>query len=441
MKNWKSAFSILLLGACLLAMLQSFAPAKIERSKVIKKDFDSKPEVAAMHQYGPLTVKKSPDDKIHLTAEMMVTGNEEADVESVLNRFDIEVQESANELRLSTNLGIESCNTINNKTTLKYKDGFKVKGVSNYKVNMTLEVPEPEKLSLSNKYDKIELLDNYSGTLSVELYSGDLAAANLGDLNLDLKYGKARIQNLANANLVVYDSEVRMGNVNDLKVSSKYSEYEFGNANNLTMETYDEHWKMGNVGGKLVLQDKYSDFLFGNINSIDLMIFDGEFKAGNVEKMMVKDTKYSEYHLGNIGELSMENVFDDDYSVERVGHLSIKNSKYTEYKVEKVDKSFDIKESFDDSVVLEEVASDFELINIDGKYTELTLEIAEGARFELNVNMQYGSIHYPEDRVDIRKHTEKDERIEVVGNVGPQATTTKAATITFGGFDNTFTWN
>lgn len=441
MKNWRNAFSILLLAAGLFAVLQSFAPAKIERSKVIKKDFDSKPEVAAMHQFGPLTVKKSPDGRVHLIAEMLVTGSDEADIEAVLNRFDIDVLESATALRLSTNLGIESCNTINNNTTVKYKDGFKVKGVNSYKVNMTLEVPDPEKLSLANKYDKIELVDNYAGSLSVELYSGDLSAANLGDLNLELKYGKANLQNIANGNLDVYDSELRMGNVNDLKVSSKYSEYELGNVNNLTMETYDEHWKMGNVGGKLVLQDKYSDFIFGNINSVKLTIFDGEFRAGNVDEMTVEDTKYSEYRLENVGKLSMGNVFDDDYRIEVLGSLDVKNSKYTEYRVDKVEKAFDIKESFDDTVQLGQVASNFDLINIDGKYTELTLEIAEGARFELKVNMQYGSVHYPENRVEIQKRMEKNERIEVVGNVGPKVTEGTFSTITFGGFDNTFTWN
>lgn len=441
MRNWRNAFSIMLLAGGLFAVLQSFAPAKIERSKVIKKDFDGKAEIAAAHQYGPLTVKKSQDGRVHLTAEMFVTGNEEADIEAMLNRFDVDVQESSNRLAVATNLGIESCNSVNGKSTIKYKDGLKLKGVGSYRVNMTLEVPDPEKLSLTNKYDKIELLDNYSGKLSVDLYSGELSAMKLSDLNLDLKYGKAKLQNIANGNLEIYDSELRMGNASDLKVSSKYSEYELGNVNNITLETYDDHWRLGNVGGKLVLADKYSDFVFGNLNTANMTLFDGEIKAGVINELTIDDTKYAEYRLDNVGKLTMGNVFDDDFKIAVLGSLTARSSKYTEYRVEKLTKSFEIQESFDDDVQLSEVAADFSLIQLDGKYTEMTLDIAEGARFELNVDMQYGKVKYPQERVAIQKYLEKNNRLEVVGNVGTKAADGSFSSLKLAGFDNTLTWN
>jgi hypothetical protein len=438
MKNWRNAFSILLLAIGLFACLQSFAPAKVERSKVIKKDFASKPDVAALHQYGPLVVKKSADGKVHLTAEMLVTGTDEADMEEVLSRFDIAVQESATSLRLTTDLGIEGCNTINNKMTIKYNDGKKVKGIHDYKVNMTLEVPNPERLLLENKYDRIELVDDYLGELRVKLYSGDLSAANLGGLDLDLKYGKARVQKIWKATLLIYDAEFRSGDLQEMKASTKYSRVEIGNVTgNLTLETYDEHWKAGNVGGKLTLNDKYSDFKFGNIGDAKMMLFDSEFTAEEVGNMEIQDTKYSEYKIRSVGSLTLGNVFDDDYRVQSAGRIKAQDSKYTEYRVERLGKQFTLTQSFDDTVELSAVASDFNQIGIDGKYTELTLSIAEGANFNFVVDMKYGKANYPAKRVNSQKHLEKDNQLQIEGSVGAAG---QENSLRLTGFDNTLEW-
>ncbi len=442
MKLWKKGFSLLLLTAAVWALMQSFAPAKLERSKVIKKDFDAKSAVAANHQYGPLTIKKSGDGRIHLEAEMLLTGSDEESIEDVLGRFDVEVAESPTELRLETDLGIEGCNTINNRMTIKYKDGHKVKGINEMTVKMTLFVPNPERLSLENKYDRIELADDYNGALRVSLYSGDLVAANLGgSLDLELKYGKAKLQNIGMAKLEIYDSEVRTGDVQQAEVSSKYSQFVMGDvAGNLKLQTYDEHWQVGSVGGQLTLDDKYSDFKFANIGGASMMLFDAEFTAEEVGNMEIRDTKYSAYKITTAGSLKLGNVFDDEYRVQVAGRIEAEDSKYTEYRVGKLGKQFTLRQSFDDTVELEGVAADFNQIGIDGKYTELTLSIAEGAQFKFEVDMKYGKVNYPDRRVETRKHLEKDSQITIEGNVGAAQTGGQVNSLKLSGFDNTLEW-
>ncbi len=442
MQNWKSAFSLLLIVAVIWGVMQSFAPAKIERSKVIKKDFDAKAEVSVGHQYGPLTIKKSTDGRIHLEAEMLLTGSDEASIEEVLGRFDVAANESANELRITTDLGIQGCNTINNRMTIKYQDGHKVKGINEMTVKMTLFVPGTEKLSLENKYDRIELADDYNGALNVVLYSGDLLAANLGgSLDLSLKYGKAKLGNVGKAKLEIYDSEVRTGDVQQAEVNSKYSKFVMGDvAQDLKLQTYDEHWQVGDIAGKLTLEDKYSDFKFGNLGKVSMMVFDGEFTAEEVGEMEIRDTKYSEYKIKAVGSLKLGNVFDDDYRIEALGSLDAKDSKYTEYRVEKLGQVFNLSQSFDDTVELNNVASNFNSINIAGKYTEMTVNIAEGARFQLDVDMKYGEVHYPENRVEMLKYVEKDNQTIVQANIGEKQTGAEFNSLKMRGFDNTLTW-
>ena len=442
MRNWRKAFSILLLAVGLFACLQSFAPAKIERSKVIKKDFDAKPEVSASHQYGPLTIKKSTDGRIHLEAEMLLTGSDEASIEEVLGRFDVAVKESENELRLETDLGIEGCNTINNRMTIKYKDGHKVKGIGDMTVKMTLWVPNPGKLKLDNKYDRIELADDYNGELRVMLYSGDFVAANLGgSLDLDLKYGKAKMGNVEKAKLNIYDSKVNMGNLSQARVDSKYSEFVLGNVSgDMKLQTYDEKWQVGNVGGKLTLDDKYSEFKFEDIGEVEMSVFDADFVMENVGKMEILDTKYSKYKLENIALLKISSSFDDDFKIKAAEHAGTGDSKYSEYHIGHISKNFSIGQSFDDMVVLEEVAANFEHIGFDGKYTEMTLNIAEGGQFKFSINMKYGKANYPGGKVTVLKEIEKDGQTIIEGYVGAEPNELTVNKLSISGFDNTLNW-
>ncbi|MCC6725684.1 MAG: hypothetical protein IT258_14340 [Saprospiraceae bacterium] len=450
MKLWKKGFNAFLFGILGLAILQSFAPPsfrilgkeKTERTRVIKKDFDAKEELKVSHEHGPMFVKKSTDGRTHVEAEILVTGTDEASIEEMLGRLDLETKEAADLLELRTNMGIENWNKVNDKATIKFCDGDKLKGISDFKVTLTLFVADPKRLKLSNKYDKIELTDAYNGDLAVILYSGDLITGDLGgQFKLDLKYGKAKLGAVGNANWVIYDAEINAGPIQSAKVSSKYSEYRIGSVSgDLMLETYDEEWRTGNIGGKLRLDDKYSEFEFGNLGNADIKVFDGRIEAQAAGDVVVNDSKYTEYKFNSVASLKLGNVFDDDFEIGEASQIEALDSKYTEYRVDKLGKAFVLGQSFDDAIKINQVLASFNQISVDAKYTELEMSIAEGTKFEFSVNMKYGKVNYPENRVDIRKHVEKNSDLELVANVGGEQTGTPFNTVKVSGFDNTVTW-
>lgn len=450
MKLWKKGFNFLLFAALGLAILQSFTPPsfgslakeKTERTRVIKKDFDAKSEIMASHEHGPMFVKKSADGRTHVEAEILVIGSDEASIEEMLGRLDLETKEAADLLELKTNLGIQNWTKVNDKATIKFCDGDKIKGISDFKVTMTLFVADPERLKLSNKYDKIELTDAFKGDLAVNLYSGDLITGDLGgQFSLDLKYGKAKLGALGKSTWTIYDSEVSSGPIEAVKVSSKYSEYRIGPVSgDLFLETYDEEWRIGDIGGRLQINDKYSEFKFGNVGSAKIQVFDGQLEMQNVGELTIEDTKYTEYKLASVEKLQLGKVFDDSYDIGSLGAAEIEDTKYTEYEIDNLTKALNIGQSFDDAIKLGKVAAGFNLIQFDGKYTEMEMYIAEGAQFEFTVDQQYGDVDYPGSRAKIRKHVEKNSRLEIVADVGGEQAGGTFNMVKVTGFDNTVTW-
>jgi|GEM_PF-4372748 len=97
-------------------------------------------------------------------------------------------------------------------------------------------------------------------------------------------------------------------------------------------------------------------------------------------------------------------------------------------------------QSFEDAVRLDKVSAEVGYIFMEAKYSKLDMDIAEGAQFEFLVDMQYGKVDFPERRVEIRKHEENNNRLSIVGRVGPVLSGSEVKTVKIRGFQNTVTW-
>ena len=241
--------------------------AQTEKSKSVEKTFDLSKEgtVKVDHRYGLLKVIQSTDGKVHLNARMRVEGNDEAEIQKALSQFEIDINEFGNQVTIETDLSIKNWNGRNGKIYLTFKNGAKVKGLKKFTVEMLLAVPDLAALSLKNKYEDIIIDHDFKGDLEVEIYDGDLKAKNIaGELELNIKYGKAIFADIGNADLTLYDSEMEMEEGKAIKLSSKYSEYTIGDTESLKIKAYDDKFELGNVKGRLEIRDKYSEMEVGN---------------------------------------------------------------------------------------------------------------------------------------------------------------------------------
>jgi len=429
----KSIYKIV--GIAILLSTATFLQAQIEKTKTFSGEFSDLSELVINHRRGPLNVRKSKDGKTRYEAKVSIQTKDEESAAMMLERMELKEDKFDKKMEVFTNFNIENWTTINGKTTIKFKDGTKVKGIKEVKIEMVVYVGKLEKLQLENKYDEINIHDDLATNLSIELHSGKLRCVNYsGEVSMEMKYSKADLGNMVDLKMDIYDSDIVMGNASKIQIESKYSSYEIGNLSELTGETYDDNFKLGNITGVLALEDKYSEFKMGSFKTGKLEFHDADFEATNAEGVEIK-SKYSEFKFTNVGAIEFESSFDDNLKAEEVNVFSA-DSKYSEFVLKTVKESATLATSHDDELKIANLGANFKLLKLDGKYTDLTVDIAAGTPFHLNIDMTHGSVNFDKDSFETQIWKEKEaSRKEIVGK--SKGATEESGKIEILGYDNT----
>jgi hypothetical protein len=392
--------------------------AQIEKSHNIDKTFDVGKDgrVNIDHRYGLLKVVKSKDDKVHLNVRFRVEGGDEKQIQKALDQFDLDITDMGNHVNIETDLGIKNWNSRNGKITLSFKNGMKIKGLKKLKAEMLVAVPDIGKLGLKNKYEDIIIDFDYAGDLDVYLYDGDLFTKGIGgDLELEIKYGKANLEDLNDADLTLYDSKMEIASAKNVKLSSKYSEYSIGDTEKLTIQAYDDKMELGNVKGRLDIKDKYSDIKMANFKEAYLDIYDADLVGKKGESLIIDGSKYSKYRFVELDKVEVDNSYDDEFIIRKVGGVKIRESKYTEYDLESLEGNVDLLASYDDKVTVDRVENSFKGLNVNGKYTKINMDIPTAVKYELDIEMKDGNIQYPENDFENQYYKEKSSTLVVRG--------------------------
>lgn len=449
MKNWKNQFREFIKNRlpkfyevififCVLFFNAQLITAQVEDSKTIREEYSGKQSVDLTHAHGPLLVKKSPDDKVYVEATISAKAKDRGNLNVLLEHFEINGGGLGTRLEVATDMQIANWNSRNGITTIKFKNGDKVKGVKDLVLSATLLVPDLKALELKNKYGDINIDTEVSGDLTVNLFSGKLETNGLcNNLDLTIKYGKGYLPNAGEAKVTLFDSDVIIGELFSADFNSKYSEVEIDNiGGDLNIQTFDDKWKVGHIKGDFNFNDKYSEFEFETFNNAEGSMFDGEIVAKSGNALRLDNSKYSKYKIGELASLDSKIAFDDFVEIEKINSVQASDSKYTEYRIGSLKDVFDL-HAFDDEVKIERIAADFNTIALDGKYTTMDFDIEEGGDFSVDVKMQYGKFDHPD--FDVRIHKEINSKIEIEGQVGKEKGT-DANRLTISGFENKVFW-
>ena len=412
----KNSYKILLLLLTISISLSQYSfAAKTPHTRNYEKVYDAKDIVSLAHRNGPLKVLQSKDGKVKLEATVSMETESESDAQTVFDQFAIQARETTGELNIKTRFEVENWHSRNGVTSIKFKDGTKVKKIHNLKFDFTLYVPKVQALSLTNKYDAITMNHDFDGDLSINLYSGKIDIKDVkGKLTLEMKYSKGDIGNFGDGDLQLYDCDLNFGTGKNIQLTSKYSKLEFGDLGSVNMKMYDDKVKMGNINGQLVVSDKYSDFIIGNFQNARMDIYDSDYRMKSGNDLQIK-SKYSGYHIEKLNSLDFELSYDDKIEIQELGSFSA-TSKYTDFVIYTLGTSFTIN-SYDDKVRIGKMVGPVQEVNFTGKYTDLDLDLPSDTKYNIEAKCTYGKFTYPESDFDFQYYKEKGDKLEFRGKI------------------------
>lgn len=412
------SYSIFLLACFALVAFKS----NYEKRKVFTKEFDVNASsiVDIKHERGNQNIEYYDGNKAIVEVELVVSGDNEQDVETVISKYSIDVNKSGNNVSVNSTTNIKSqihnSNWFGSKHVVRFKDGSEIRTkIDMIKATMTLKIPKVERLELSNKYNDINTGD-LPFDLKVNLFSGAINTGNLdGDFELDMKYGKGRLGNLKNVELDLFDSNLTFQNVGKVDLKDKYSELDFQDAGSVEMDIFDADISFGNIAGDFEIDEKYSEIEAGVVSGNgNWDLFDSKVRIESIGNLEVR-SKYSDFDIGKTGDLRIES-FDDNFDIEYANSIESRYSKYSEYDIDELNTTLAFLDSFDDDIDIRKVTN-FGGIELEGKYSELLIPIPASVKYVLDAELKYGEIEYPESNFDMQTDRKDHSTREIYGKI------------------------
>ncbi|MEN0048599.1 MAG: hypothetical protein AAF806_16175 [Bacteroidota bacterium] len=392
-----SAINIQLVALTLFGFLLCNVVVAQTHTRVIDKSFDARAKLTFNHQRGPLTIKRSTNGKVRFASEIRVETPNKAEAEALFDKIesDLDVSEFGDELKIALGLDrrkIKTWNQTNNDLTIKFRDGTRIKGLTNFKIQTILYVPETKGLRLSANFDDVIIeSDVVLNDLSAKLHSANLEAGIVnGNLNLAMSFGRTVLEKVGgDAEINLHDSKIKMGNAKDVVLDVRFSEIDIGAISALEAKSHEGRIHIKSIKGKATINGRFTDYVIAGASDISVTSHEGNFEIASA-KDVVLDTRFTDYRIGNVASFRATSHEGQIEVGDVVGNVDLR-SKFTDYRFKKIG-------------------------NLDINSHEGNLEIKEGKEFIANTrftDFRFGSI----ESLEVTDAHEGSYTIETIGKL------------------------
>lgn len=298
-------YRISVIAVFMLLISTGLGYAQGDKTKRISKSYtiDSDVRLNFDNKFGKLHIDTHDSDALEVEIEIKVNLRNESRSQQLLDRIQIDVNESSSEISYETDLS----GKINNKNG----ESFSI----DYMIKMPKNNPLKAKVSFGDMY-----LDDLTNTADIEVAYGSLKAQDLtGDISLELSFSQGDVGELGNGQV-----EVKYGGLEAEKMGSGELIQQFSD---IEIE----------VAGDLDVESKYGSVKLQDVISVDGRSNFTDFTIGNLHKRIDLVTSY-----GNGVEI--RNLSRDFESV----NLRGKFSGYTIYLESETKANIEVETSFSD---------------------------------------------------------------------------------------------
>jgi len=156
---------------------------------------------------------------------------------------------------------------------------------------------------------------------------------------------------------------------------------------------------------------------YGNvaINEVGWLVLKTQY-AGNVEipkcTAALIENRYSNLNFGEVGSIVGESRYGS-MNIDNIRNLDLDN-RYTTVKIGMLTNSLKLDNGYG-PVTIDRIPSGFESIEVETKYTNVNLGIADDASYELNGEARYGVIKYDNDKFNLTRRIQENNSLKIVG--------------------------
>ncbi len=265
-------------------------------------------------------------------------------------------------------------------------------------------------LNISNKYGAITINDEGGDsvtidvTVVVESTSNSRAQQLLGQIGVEFsKSGKTVIaETNINSDFKTRENfninyKVNIPADRNLDITNKYG--------NLAINKLEALGKFQIAYGNIMAETMkapgsesiFLDLAYGkadiqDVNQLNTVIKYSKLFLGKTNRMQL-ESRYSTIEIDEVGELKTNSKYDG-FSIEQAENITAE-SKYTHYNIDQLKKRFVLISEYG-NITIEEVAANFEAIDITSSYGGIKLGLDEKA-YKLNAECSYCDVDYPEE--------------------------------------------
>lgn len=387
------------LSLCLLLITQMVLSKGLTFSEEFEWTYNIEPGATVeLSNYDcDIIIEPSNSNTVRFIIYVDAQAKEQADLDAIKNYLEsLTFPARNNEVKLETTFwdNRSSNSTLGrNVIKMKLKNGRSVK-LNEFNISARLYLPESSNFELESKYSKIEMSN--VADLELNSYDDKIYGKNAnGKVRIKAKYSNLEFENYGSTEMEIYDSDFSAEKTEDIKIISKYSKINVNQTGNVDIDGYDDTMTF-NSTGDLELNTKYSDLKCMKSGNLDLNIYDSNLEINEIGNLEISESKYSSYEFSTAGVVRVSSSYDDEFSFESVRSIKANSSKYSEYTISNLTNSFTILDGYDDNIKIYETSSSFTHFDLISKYANITLNTASINDLKLDWDTKYGKVEFQE---------------------------------------------
>jgi hypothetical protein len=396
-------------SAIVIALLCAYSVSAkdgIEKTKKISESFS----VGAHDTFyldggeGDVSIETWDQNKVSVDITVTVRTEEEADALEFLENANASVEKVSDGVRANMQLCV-SIMSNNSKMKVKFKGGKWIK-IQGYSVIVNVKIPKTNNVNLDCSYGKITVA-NIGGNATAKVYDSKVKFHDVaGSADLDIQYGSMEVGKLSNPKRVkLYEVDFTCGDVKNGSIETSYSTITLGTWQELQLKSYEDEITFVEIGA-LEGQGQYSKIKGKKVASGDLTLYESKFDVDEVGSLKLQ-SQYSKYDIEKLGSATFDSSYEDEYNLGECGTFEGKGQ-YVRYQSRTLSDRFsvDCYECEFDIKLVEKGTKRFELL---GSYGNADLTLESGLVYDLDIDVQYPSIHFPEEDFESRVNLDHEK--------------------------------